>query len=74
MRLVLQGFREPAAWDVESNESPVAQLSTIRTLVFAAGSGDLEADILSSVDVSVAFLQSTSDTYGPEEPAYQGSS
>ena len=34
-RLILQGCKEPDEWDVESNESPVTLLSTVRTMVFA---------------------------------------
>ena len=65
-RLVLQGFKEPREWDVGSNVSPVAYPSTIRSLVFMGGNPD---DILSSIDVSVAFLQSTE--YGTDEaPRY----
>ena len=69
-RLVLQGFKEPAEWDVESNEAPVTLLSTIRTLVFAneKGGGD-KGEVLSTIDVSVAFLQA--EEYGPNEaPRY----
>ena len=54
-RLILQGFREPACWDNGPNDSPVAGASSIRSLLFRSGAKD---DIVSSVDVSVAFLQS----------------
>jgi hypothetical protein len=54
-RLVLQGFKEPFEWDVDSNVSPVAYSSSVRSLVFMGGRPD---NILSSIDVSVAFLQS----------------
>ena len=65
-RLLLQGFKEPEEWDLESNVSPVAFPSTIRTLVFKSGPDD---EVLSSIDVSVAFLQT--DKYGPNErPRY----
>ena len=65
-RLVLQGFKEPAEWDTGSNVSPVAYPSTVRSLVFMGGE---ETDVLSSIDVSVAFLQS--ELYGPDEtPRY----
>ena len=37
-----------------SNSSPVADLSSIRTLIYKAGDPN---DVLSSIDVSVAFLQ-----------------
>ena len=62
MRLLLQGFKEPDEWDVEPNASPVAKLSTIRSLVYRAGS---KSEVLSIIDVSVAFLQS--DMYGPSD-------
>ena len=65
-RLVLQGFKEPTEWDLGSNVSPVAYPSTVRSLVFMGGTAD---DVLSSIDVSVAFLQS--EEYGPDErPRY----
>ena len=65
-RLVLQGFKEPREWDLDSNASPVAFTSTIRSLVFMQGEPD---DVLSSIDVSVAFLQS--DLYSPDDkPRY----
>jgi hypothetical protein len=51
---VSQGFREPLEWDVDSNASPVADMSTTRSLVYMAGGSH---DVLSSIDVSVAFLQ-----------------
>ena len=56
-RLILQGFREPKSWDRGTIDSPVASLSTIRAIVFMMGRLD---DILSSIDVSTAFLQSQS--------------
>jgi hypothetical protein len=62
-RLVLQGFKEPLEWDLDSNVSPVAYSSSVRSLVFMGGKPN---DILSSIDVSVAFLQS--EEYGPNEP------
>ena len=37
-----------------STSSPVADISSIRTLIYKAGNPD---DVLSSIDVSVAFLQ-----------------
>jgi hypothetical protein len=61
-RLLLQGFKEPAEWDVGSNVSPVAFPSTIKTLVYEAGPVE---DVIGMIDVSVAFLQS--DKYGPDE-------
>ena len=54
MRLLLQGFKEPNEWDAESNASLVAKLSAIRSLLHRAGS---KSEVLSIVDVSVAFLQ-----------------
>ena len=66
MCLVLQGLKEPLEWDLESNMSPVAQTSSARMLVYAAGCVD---DVISCIDVSVAFLQA--DEYGPEDrPRY----
>ena len=53
-RLVALGYREPKEWDTMSNSSPVADLSSIRTLIYKAGDPN---DVLSSIDVSVAFLQ-----------------
>ena len=53
-RLIIQGFREPASWDRLGTDSPVAALSTIRTLLFMAG---CTHDCISSIDVSTAFLQ-----------------
>ena len=65
-RLLLQGFKEPAEWDLRSNVSPVVFPSTIKTLLFRAGPAE---DVISSIDVSVAFLQA--DRYGPDEkPRY----
>ena len=62
-RLILQGFREPKSWDRGTIDSPVAALSTIRALVFMAGA---VGEILSSIDVSTAFLQS--ESYDPADP------
>jgi hypothetical protein len=63
-RLILQGFQEPFEWDHGvSNASPVAYLATVRALLARAGSGR----VISSRDVSVAFLQSSA--YGPGEDA-----
>ena len=46
--------------------SPVAQTSSVRMLVYAAG---CVGDVISCIDVSVAFLQA--DEYGPEDrPRY----
>ena len=53
-RLILQGFKEPREWDLGSNVSPVAYPSSVRSLVFMGGE---KTDVLSSIDVSVAFLQ-----------------
>ena len=65
-RLILQGFKEPREWDLGSNVSPVAYPSSVRSLVFMGGE---KTDVLSSIDVSVAFLQS--EEYGPDEtPRY----
>ena len=65
-RQILQGFREPKSWDGGAVDSPVASLSTIRTLLFMTGN---KTDIISSIDVVTAFLQSVE--YGPEEePRY----
>ena len=54
-RLVAIGFKEPKHWDIKSNSSPVVSINTIRALLFKAG---LCADVYSSIDISVAFLQS----------------
>ena len=65
-RLVLQGFKEPKEWDTGSNVSPVAYPSSVKSLVFMGGESE---DVLSSIDISVAFLQS--EEYGPDEtPRY----
>ena len=62
-RCILQGFREPRSWDGESgNDAPVASMATIRTIVFKNPETE-HKEVLSSVDVSTAFLQA--DGYGP---------
>jgi hypothetical protein len=61
--MVAQGFMEPYSWDTTSSYSPVACLASIRTLLFMSGKPD---DVISSVDVSTAFLQA--DEFGPGEP------
>lgn len=70
-RLICQGFREPKWWDKGPVDSPVASLATIRTLIFMCGA---VGDILSSIDISTAFLQA--ESFGPDEPkrfvSYQG--
>ena len=53
-RLVALGYREPIEWDTKSNSSPVANISSIRTLLCKAGDPN---DVISSIDVSVAYLQ-----------------
>ena len=70
-RLILQGFREPWSWEHgKSTDSPVAYMTTIRMLIFMAGlSSSLPEEIrhvLSSRDVSVAFLQA--DEFDSNEP------
>ena len=55
-RLVALGHREPKEWDAMSTSSPVAGISSIRTLIYKAGDPDDDI-VLSSIDVSVAFLQ-----------------
>ena len=53
-RLVALGYREPIEWDAKSNSSSVADISSIRTLLYKAGDPN---DVISSIDVSVAYLQ-----------------
>ena len=54
-RLILQGFREPVEWDKgASNMSPVAFIDTIRMLILMHGP---KTDLISTNDISVAFLQ-----------------
>ena len=55
-RLVAIGYREPREWDIGSNSSPVADLSSVRMLLYSKG---LDTDVVSSVDISVAFLQAS---------------
>ena len=53
-RLICQGFREPIEWDRGSNMSPVAFVDTIRMMILMNGPA---TDIISTNDISVAFLQ-----------------
>ena len=62
-RLIIQGFREPESWDRLGTDSPVASLSTVRTLLFMCG---MIGDVISSIDVSTAFLQA--DEYPTDMP------
>ena len=62
-RLILLGFREPGEWDVGSNDSPVASLASVRSMLFMKGGVD---DVISSIDVSTAFLQS--DPFPKDHP------
>ena len=65
-RLILQGFREPSSWDGGPTDSPVASSSSVRSLLFKKGS---KTDVVSAIDVSVAFLQSLE--YDPNDtPRY----
>ena len=43
--------------------SPASNPSTLRTMLYLGGGGD---DVISMIDVPVAFLQS--DDFGPDEP------
>ena len=56
----MQGFREPFAWDRGQTDSPVANLSTIRSAVMSDEVCKVTGKIkrLSSADVSKAFLKS----------------
>jgi hypothetical protein len=63
-RLIVQGFREPPSWTKGPTDSPVAALSTVRGLLFM---GWLLDTVISSIDVTTAFLQS--DKYGEHEEA-----
>ena len=53
-RLVAIGFKEPLYWDTKSNSSPVVAMSTVMGLLFKSSN---IKDIISSIDISVAFLQ-----------------
>jgi hypothetical protein len=65
-RLILQGFREPRSYDRGAVDSPVAYLSSIRSFIFGPTKND---EVLSSIDVSVAFLQA--DEFDDDEkPRY----
>jgi hypothetical protein len=56
-RGVLRGDLEPLEWDISNIESPVVGMSAVRSFIFMAGK---PTDIISSIDISVAFLQSDS--------------
>ena len=62
-RLIRQGFREPLEWDIGSNFSPVTYLASVRTMLFANGE---KTDVISSNDVSIAFLQAMGFAEGDE--------
>ena len=62
MLQLLQGGLFPKHLD-GAIDSPVAALATIRTLLFMAG---ISGDVVSSIDVSTAFLQG--EEYGPDSP------
>ena len=62
-RLIVQGFKEMMQWLRGQTDSPVASLSTIRSLLFM---GTNEDTIWSSIDLIAAFIQS--EKYGPNEP------
>ena len=56
-RGVLRGDLEPKEWDILHIESPVVGMSAVRSFIFMAGK---PTDVISSIDISVAFLQSDS--------------
>ena len=62
-RLVGQGFVEPGWLTAGKEDSPVASLSSVRTILFTGGSSD---DAIGSIDVTGAFL--LSDEYTPDDP------
>ena len=62
-RLIVQGFKEMLKFLRGQTDSPVANLSTIRSLLFL---GWEEETIISSIDLISAFIQT--EHYGPEEP------
>ena len=64
--MVAIGYREPYHWDTKSNNSPVADMSSVRILLYEAGNCN---DVLSSVDISVAFLQAKEYT-DEDRPRY----
>jgi hypothetical protein len=64
-RWICQGFREPVSWDRGSNMSPVAFIDTIRMLMLMNGHW---SDIISTNDVSVAFLQANG--FDPDDKRY----
>jgi hypothetical protein len=53
-RLVLQGFMEPRWWNTGAIDAPVVASPTVKTILFMAG---VPEDVISSVDIDVAFLQ-----------------
>jgi hypothetical protein len=64
-RWLCQGFREPVSWDKGSNMSPVAFIDTIRMLILMNGP---KSDLISTNDVSVAFLQANG--FDPNDKRY----
>ena len=69
-RLVVIGYKEPYHWDTKSNNSPVADLSTVRLLLYEAGNPN---EVISNIDISVAFLQAEEykDTDPPKYVSYK---
>lgn len=68
-RLLLQGFREPFAWDRGQTDSPVANLSTVRSTVLSDEKCKVTGGVkrLSSADVSKAFLKADNFDAGDHE-------
>ena len=65
-RLIAQGFMEPYSWDPGPTDSPVVCFDSLGTLLFKGGRSN---EVISSVDISTAFLQA--DEFGQEEsPRY----
>ena len=53
-RLILKGYNEQRDLDGGPIDSPVTALATVRTMLFMCGH---VSDVVSSIDVSTAFLQ-----------------